>query len=87
MLSEQTTRRLSENQQKESSPEPAFSESEDDIDEDDPEKRRQKALRKLMREVKLLRFRLNKYKEKEQAAKQERANLKEQMKANQKSLK
>lgn len=60
------SRRPSEHQEKESSPEPTFTDSEDDGgDEDDEEKKRQKAMRSLMREVKLLRFRLDKYKEKE----------------------
>lgn len=60
------SRRPSEHQEKESSPEPTFTDSEDNDEEcDDEEKRRQKAMRSLMREVKLLRFRLDKYKEKE----------------------
>lgn len=82
------SRQPSEHKEKEETPEPTLSSSEDeDADDDDEEKKRAKALRRLTREIKLLRFRLDKYKEKEAVAKKERQDLKEQMKNNQKMLK
>lgn len=85
-ISTDNTRRQSTAAQKESSPELELEESESDEDEDD-EKKAERKIRRLAREVKFLRTKLTKLLDKEVAAKKERANLKEAMKKNQILLK
>lgn len=80
------SRRQSEAQQKDSSPEPELELSEEE-EEEDEEKKAERAARRLAREVKMMCTRLGRLKDKERAAKKERENLRDAMKKNQGLLK
>lgn len=81
-----SSRRQSEAAAKESSPEPEFSSSEDEDDMTEEQKAEKKAKR-LAREVKYLGGKLIRLKEKQEAAKKERQNIRDSMKKNQVTLK
>lgn len=80
------SRRASEAQQRDSSPElePEISESEDDEDEDKKTERKE---RRLVREVKMLSTKLTRLKGKRKTAQTERESLRSSMKKNQQLLK
>lgn len=80
------SRRQSEVAVKETSPEPDFESSGDDDDLDD-EQKAARLKRRLNREVKYLKNKLDRLKDKEQAAKKERQAIRESMKKNQVVLK
>lgn len=81
-----SSRRQSEAAAKESSPEPDFESSEDEDDLDEEQKAEKKAKR-LAREVKYLSGKLIRLKDKQEAAKKERHNIRDSMKNNQVTLK
>lgn len=81
-----SSRRQSEAVPKESSPEPDFESDENDDDLDEEQKAEKKAKR-LEREVKYLRNKLVRLKEKQETAKRERQNIRDTMKQNQVTLK
>lgn len=80
------SRRQSEAPQKDSSPEPEL-ELSDSEEEEDEEKKAERQARRLGREVKMMKTKLGRLKDKEKAAKKERENLREAMKKNQGLLK
>lgn len=80
------SRRQSEVAAKESSPEPEYSSSEDE-DEMTEEQKAEKKAKRLAREVKYLSGKLVRIKEKQEAAKKERQNIRDSMKKNQVTLK
>lgn len=81
------SRRQSEAPPKDSSPEPEIILSESEEEEEDEEKKAERLARRLGREVKMMSTKLARLKDKETAAKKERANLREAMKKNQGLLK
>jgi hypothetical protein len=80
------SRRQSEAQQKESSPEMELVLSEEEEDESE-EKKAERLARRLKREVEMLRAKLARLKEKETTARNERKSLRDGMKKNQQVLK
>lgn len=81
------SRRQSEAQQKDSSPEPELDVSDAEDEEEDEEKKAERMARRLAREVKMMSTRLSRLKDKERVAKKERENLRDAMKKNQGLLK
>jgi hypothetical protein len=80
------SRRTSDVEKKESSPEMEVAESEPEEDEDE-EKKAERIARRMAREISMLEAKLTKLKDKEVAAKAERKSLKEAMKKNHELLK
>lgn len=81
-----SSRRQSEAVPKDSSPEPDF-ESDDNDDDLDEEQKAEKKAKRLEREVKHLSNKLVRLKEKQEASKRERQNIRDTMKKNQVTLK
>lgn len=81
------SRRQSEAQTRESSPEPDFESSGAEEEEVDEEKKAARLIRRLAREVKWMSGKLIRLKEKQQAARKERLNIRDLMKKNQVVLK
>lgn len=77
------TRRQSEAAAKETTPEPDFESSGPEDDELDEEQKAARMKRRLIREVKFLKGKLERLKDKQQAAQKERQAIRESMKKNQ----
>lgn len=81
------SRRQSEAVPREGSPEPDFESSGSEDENEDEEKKAARLARRLTREVTFMSGKLNRLKEKQEAARRERQNIRDSMKKNQEVMK